>query len=163
MYAYNRGSAAYDISRFDTDENAVRKPRENSASNIKVHKTSVAKTGNWFKTVVFVAFAAMLAFAVVGSKAAISEVCAQISDQNQRLEEAQSENIRLQSKLDGMVTLSRVEDVAVNQLGLQKTTKNQVHYISVYDRTMVQVAEKDENVFETLMDWIDGTTEYLGF
>lgn len=163
MYVYNRSNLAYDLSQFDTEEQPQRRPREKSKPDIKLHKVSVAKTGNWFKTIVFVLCATVLAFAVIGSKAAISEVSTRISEQNSLLAEAKSEQSRLQSKLDGMVTLDSVEDIAVNQLGLQKTTKNQIHYISVFDRTMVQVSDKEPNVFETLKDWIDGTTEYLGF
>ena len=164
MYSYSRGNLAYDISRFETDESAVRRPKAKEAKpEIKLHKVSASKTGNWFKTLVFIACAVALAFAVIGSKAAISEVSTRISEENAKLEEAKSEQSRLQSKLDEMVTLDSVEDVAVNQLGLQKTSKNQIHYISVFDRTMVQVSNEQPNVFETLKDWIDGTTEYLGF
>ena len=162
MYAYNRSDVAYDLSRFDTDERAVKR-EEQRKTNIKLHKVSVAKTGNWFKTVFFVAFAALLAFAVVSGKATISEISTEISEQSALLEEAKSENAMLQARLDNMVTLSKVDEIAVSELGLQKTSKNQVHYISVYDRTMVQAAEKDGNVFAALKSWLDGTMEYLGF
>ena len=162
MYAYNRSDVAYDLSRFDTDERAVKR-EEQRKTNIKLHKVSVAKTGNWFKTVFFVAFAALLAFAIVSGKATISEISTEISEQTTRLEEAKSENALLQARLDNMVTLSKVDEIAVSELGLQKTSKNQVHYISVYDRTMVQAAEKDGNVFAALKSWLDGAMEYLGF
>ena len=162
MYAYNRSDVAYDLSRFDTDERAVKR-EEQRKTNIKLHKVSVAKTGNWFKTVFFVAFAALLAFAIVSGKATISEISTEISEQSTRLEEAKSENALLQARLDNMVTLSKVDEIAVSELGLQKTSKNQVHYISVYDRTMVQAAEKDGNVFAALKSWLDGAMEYLGF
>lgn len=163
MYAYNKTSEAYDLNRYDSGEparKAVEKPAE---PVIKMHKISVAKTGNWFKTVFFVAFAALLAFAIINSKAVISEISTEISEQSSLLEEAKSENANLQSKLDKMVTLSKVEEMAVGELGLQKTAKNQVHYISIYDRTMVQAAENESNVFASLKKWFDGAMEYLGF
>ncbi|MCH5199543.1 MAG: hypothetical protein J1F60_01195 [Oscillospiraceae bacterium] len=169
MYAYNRSDVAYDLSRFDTGEPA-RRPEEKPAEAvkpaepaIKMHKVSIAKTGNWFKTVFFVAFAALLAFAIINSKAVISEISTEISTQNALLEEAKSENANLQSRLDNMVTLSKVEEIAVGELGLQKTAKNQVHYISIYDRTMVQAAQSETNVFVSLKNWLDGAMEYLGF
>lgn len=166
MYAYNRTSNAYDLSYFDTDENAVRKTeqrREQQKSHIKLHKTSVAKSGNWFKTMVLIAFAAILAFSVINCKAQISEVATEISSKTAELEKAQEENVRLQTVLDNMVTLNKVDEIASGEMGLQKTTKNQVHYIPVYDRTMVQAAEKDNNLFVTLRDWAEGILEYLGF
>lgn len=163
MYAYNRSNVAYDLSQFDTDGQVRRQPKQQSRNHLKIHKTSVAKSGNWFKTIVLVAFAAMIAFMFVNSKAALSEVSTEISDKSSQLQEAKRENARLQAQLDNMVTLSKVEEMAVSELGLQKTTKSQVHYISVHDRTMVQVAQQDENVFASLKNWLDSVSEYLGF
>ena len=163
MYAYNKTSEAYDLSRFDSGKPARRVQEKPAQPSIKMHKVSVAKTGNWFKTVVFVAFAALLAFAVINSKAVLSEISTEISEQSSLLEEARSENAILQAKLDNMVTLNKVEEIAVGELGLQKTAKNQVHYISIYDRTMVQAAESETNVFVSLKNWLDGAKEYLGF
>ena len=163
MYAYNRSSAAYDLSQFDTDERLRQRVQQRAKTGIKLQKVSVSKTGNWLKTVLFIAFAAFLAFAIINSKATLSEISTQIGVQSDRLDEAKSENVLLQARLDNMVTLSKVDEIASGELGLQKTTKNQVHYISVYDRTMVQAAESDGNVFNALKNWLDDTKEYLGF
>lgn len=166
MYAYNKyngNNVAYDLSHFDVDEQAARKPKPKRTPEIKIHATSVAKSGNWFGTIVLVAFAAVLAFFFVNSKAELSEVSTAISETTSKLQEAKSENVRLQAQLDNMVTLSKVEEVAVSELGLQKTTKNQVRYIYVQDRSMVQVAEREENVFASLKNWLDGVSDYLGF
>ena len=159
MYAYNRSNVAYDLSQFDVEE----KPRPKHRPHIKMHATSVAKSGNWFATIVTVAFAAVLAFLFVNSKAELSEVSTSIAEISSQLQDAKSENNRLQAKLDNMVTLSKVEEVAVSELGLQKTTKNQVRYIYVQDRSMVQVAQREENVFASLKNWLDGVSDYLGF
>lgn len=163
MYAYNKTNVAYDFSQFETSERAEQRAKQKSGNHIKMHKVSVAKSGNWFKTVVFVAFAAVLAFAFVNGKAILSELSIDISKGTSALEEAKSENARLQAELDNMVTLSKVDEIATTSLGLQKTVKSQVRYISVYDRSMVQAAESDGNVFSALKNWFDSTTEYLGF
>lgn len=159
MYTYNRSDVAYDLNRFDTDDNQ----QKSEKPAIKMHKISVAKTGNWLRTVFFVAFAALFAFAIVNSKAILSEISTEIGEKSALLEEAKSENVSLQAKLDNMVTLSKVDEIAVGELGLQKTTKNQVQYISIYDRTMVQAAESDGNVFTALKNWWDDALEYFGF
>ena len=160
MYAYNKSNVAYDLSRFDVEE---REKKTKTAPHIKMHATSVAKSGNWFVTIVLVTFAAVVAFFFISSKAALSEVTTQISSKTTELQEAKSENVRLQAQLDNMVNLSKVEEMAISELGLRKTTKNQVRYIYVQDRTMVQVAEKEENVFASLKNWLDGVSDYLGF
>ena len=160
MYAYDKSNAAYDLSRFDVEEQA-KKPKK--APRIKIHTTSVSKSGNWLGTIVLISFVAVIAFFFIDSKATISELSTQISSKTTELQEAKSENVRLQARLDNMVTLNKVEETAVSELGLQKTTKNQIRYIYVQDRTMVQVAEKEENVFVSLKNWLDGVSEYLGF
>ena len=156
MYTYNKTSAAYDLSQFDTDERAQKRVQKRAKAGIKMHKVSVAKTGSSLRTIFTIAFAALLAFAIINSKATISEISTQISAMTEKLDEAKSENASLQAKLDNMVTLSKVDEIAVNELGLQKTSKNQVHYISIYDRTMVQAAENNGNVFTALKNWLDG-------
>ena len=161
MYAYN-SNAAYDFSQYEVDENAARKPKPKAENHIKLHKTSASKSGNWLKTVAVVALAAVAAFTFVNGKALLSELSIDISNSTDILEEAKNENARLQSELDGLVSLSRVDEVATTALGLQKTAKSQVRYINVYDRTMVQAAEKDENIFVSFKKWLDNTAEYLG-
>lgn len=162
MYAYHN-STAYDFSQFDVDESAVRKPKSKSEDHIKLHKTSAAKSGNWFKTVAGVAIAALIAFIFINGKAVISELSIDISESTAMLDEAKNENARLQAQLDGLVSLSKVDEVATTSLGLQKTAKSQVRYITVYDRTMVQAAGNDENIFVSFKNWLDNTMEYLGF
>ena len=54
MYAYNKSNVAYDLSRFDVEE---REKKTKNAPHIKMHATSVAKSGNWFVTIVLVTFA----------------------------------------------------------------------------------------------------------
>lgn len=165
MYAYNRSSEAYDFSTFDTAVRKEQKPQPKVAEekHIELHKTSVAKSGAWFKTAVFIAVAAVVALMFVTAKATLSELSAEINSTGILLEEAQRENVRLQTELDNMVTLSKVDELATSSLGLQKTTKLQVKYITVHDRTMVQCAEADNNPFAQLKNWLDDTAEYLGF
>lgn len=165
MYAYNKTSSAYNLDYFDTDENAVRKSqqRKEQSAHLKMHKTSVSKSGNWFKIIVSVACVTVLAFALINCKAQISEISTQVSSKSTELEKAREENVRLQAQLDNMVTLGKVDEIATGTLGLQKTSKNQVYYIPVYDRSMVQAAQKETNVFVSLKNWFDGVLEYLGF
>ena len=160
MYQDN---AAYNYSRFDIDENAVRKAEKRRENHIKLHKVSAAKSGNWFKTIVLVACAAMLAFAVINSKAVLSEMSAQISEINKELELAELENVRLQANLDTLVTLNKVEESAVNELGLHKTQQSQVRYIASSDESLSEVAPEENNVFVSISHWFDEVLEYLGF
>lgn len=164
MYKMNANTnVAYDLSMFDTDERAEVRAKQRAEINIKLHKVSVAKSGNWFKTIVGVACATVLAISVLNCKATISELSAQISDKTSELELAQRENVRLQTSLDNLVTLSKVEESANGELGLQKTAKTQVRYIPISGETMVEVSEENDNVFVSINSWFNDVLEYLGF
>ena len=164
MYAYNKTSSAYDFSTFDTAVKKEKKPLQpRSEDNIKIHKTSAARSGAWFKTVIFTAVAVVVALLFVTAKATISELSADIGTSSAQLAEAKKENTRLQTELGNLVTLSKVDEIAVNSLGLQKTAKTQVKYITVYDKTIVQSAGRETNVFKQLKNWADSAAEYLGF
>ncbi|MDE6580566.1 MAG: cell division protein FtsL [Ruminiclostridium sp.] len=169
MYSYNRTSSAYDFSQFDTALDTVPqkakkpKPVPRSEDSIKVHKTAVARSGAWVKTAIFMVVVVAVALFYVSTKAKISELSSEISTSSSALDEAQRENIRLQTELGNMVTLSKVDELATSSLGLQKTAKSQVKYITVHDKTMVQSAGKETNIFAQLKEWADDTAEFLGF
>lgn len=163
MYAYNRTSSAYDYSTFDTPVKKEKPVKARSEDSIKVHKTSVARSGAKLKTILFTSVAVILALLFVMAKASLSELSSQISTSSSLREEARRENIRLQTELDNMVTLSKVDEIATSSLGLQKTVKSQVKYITVHDKTMVQSAGRETNVFAQLKNWADNVSDYLGF
>ena len=167
MYSYNRTSSAYDYSQFDTALETVprksKKPVPRSEDSIKVHKTAVARSGAWVKTTVFVAVVVVVALFYVSTKATISELSSEISTTSSALKEAERENVRLQTELGNMVTLSKEDELETSILGLQKTAKSQVKYITVHDNTMVQSAGKETNIFAQLKAWADDTAEFLGF
>lgn len=163
MYIPQRSNVAYDLSQFDVDELQERRAKQRAERNIQMKKTSVAKSGNAFKTLFVIACAAIVAFSILFSKVALSEYATQISAESSALELAQRENIRLQANLDNMVTLSKVEEYAVNELGLQKTQKSQITYISMNTESMTEVADDSGNVFVSIKDWFYSILEYLGF
>lgn len=159
------GNEAYDLSLFDTDERTEERARKRAEEKVqlKLHRTSVSKSGNWFKTSVAIACGAFLAFSFISCKATLSELSSEISSAESAYSEAVSENSRLQTKLDNMMTLSKVEETAVGELGLQKTSKTQVKYINGSSDSLSEVAQEDSNVFLSINGWFNDVLEYLGF
>lgn len=163
MYVPNNTNVAYDLSAFDVDELSEKRAKEREKRNIQVKKTSVAKSGNALKTLFVIACAAVIAFSVLFSKVQLSEYATQISSESSALELAERENVRLRSNLDNMVTPSKVEEYAEGTLGLQKTQKSQIKYISMNTESMTEVADEGSNVFLSIKEWFDSVLEYLGF
>ena len=55
----------------------------------------------------------------------------EVSSIETEIEKSQSENTRLTSELDAMVSLSQIDDYAVNKLGMVKMKSSQINYIDV--------------------------------
>jgi len=158
MLVPNKTSTAYDFELFDTQH------REEKVE-IKI-KTGVAPAAkSWgILTILFIAVCAVsLPMYILSSKVEISELSEKISDDLILLEKAQSENLRLQSELDNLVTLAKVEEYAKNELGMQKITASQGKHISIGAGETTEIAEDDDNAVMALSKWFSGILEYLGF
>ena len=68
---------------------------------------------------------------VIGSLAVKNELTKEIAAKQTQIANAQSENISLQSELDSLVSVSMIDDYAVNKLGMKKVKSNQIQYVDV--------------------------------
>ncbi len=167
---YNDNSnLAYDLSLFETDEDLERKKRERQKqreeqAKIKISdKKSIGRNGSVLAAIVVVAFAAAIAFVLLTSKEQISDYTSKISETKNEIELAERENVRLNSELDSMYTLDNVENIASQELGLQKTQSSQITFITLNTEDMTEVAESDPNIFVSIQNWFNGILDYLGF
>ncbi len=167
---YNDNSnLAYDLSLFDTDEElerrrARREKEKQEKAKIKItEKKSVGRNGSVIAVFAAVAFVVLVAFAWLYSKVQISDLTAEISDQKTELEQMERENVRLHSLLDSKFTLDNVEQIASQELGLQKTQSSQITYITLNTEEMTEVAETNTNIFVSIKNWFNSILEFLGF
>ena len=167
---YNDNSnLAYDLSLFETDEDLERKKRERQKqreeqAKIKISdKKSIGRNGSVLAAITIVAFAAAIAFVLLTSKEQISDYTSKISETKNEIELAERENVRLNSELDSMYTLDNVENIASQELGLQKTQSSQITFITLNTEDMTEVAESDPNIFVSIQNWFNGILDYLGF
>lgn len=164
---YNDNSnLAYDLSLFDVDEELERKKakkREEKAAIKMTDKKAVSRNGNVFAALVAVSCAAIVAFSILYSKVQLSDYTSMISETKTQLEQAERENLRLNAELDSMVTLDNVEQIASEELGLQKTENSQISFVSLNTEEMTEVAEEDSNIFISIRNWFNEILEYLGF
>ncbi len=142
-YSYS-GDASYALKAFDVSRSSaapVYKPERKR--NLKVRENGGNKSRSELvaeqraatvKIAVIVATAlvaiAML-FAVIGSMAAKNELNHEITNLENRLSVAQSENTRINSELNAMVSMSMIDQYAVEELGMVKIQSNQIKYIDV--------------------------------
>lgn len=110
-------------------------------------------------------FAALLAFLifflVIYGRVETNQLYRLISQQNELLEIAQSENVRMKSELEGKMTLKNVEEYAENVLGLQKLDNSQIKYVETQTDDIVEIPEEDKNLFTEIVDKFEGFMEYI--
>lgn len=165
MLTPGNSNLAYDFSLFDTEEFEKRSiEKKKTKKNVSVIKNSIAKRGNMFKIIILAVCIAAVPIYYLASRVTLSELSVLIGTETELLEKAQAENLRLQTELDNMVTLSKVEEYAKNELQLQKITSSQEKHIELNTESITEIADYDTgNPFLIIRGWFNGIMEYLGF
>lgn len=111
--------------RFTVHENTVVK----SKSQLKSEQKSA------FRQMIQIMAVAVISLAVVGivigSFAMKNELTKELASVERDISNAQSDCVSLQSQLDALVSMSMIEQYAVEELGMTKVKSNQVLYIDV--------------------------------
>lgn len=82
--------------------------------------------------------------ATVYSFALKNELTRDIASTQIDIANAQSENISLQSRLDAMVSISMIDEYAVNKLGMTKMKSNQIQYMDVSEYKTARTAQQEK-------------------
>ncbi|MBO6302385.1 MAG: hypothetical protein J6N15_08120 [Ruminiclostridium sp.] len=160
---------AYDLSIFETDEDFEKKKaerqkkREEKAKIGITQKKSIGRNGSIMAALALVSFVALIAFGLLWSKVQISDYTSMISETKNDIELAERENVRLKAELDSMYTIDNVENIASQELGLQKTQSSQITYITLNTEEMTEVAQEESNIFVSIQNWFNSVLDYLGF
>lgn len=73
----------------------------------------------------------LMMFGAISSMAHKNELTHEIASYERQLAVAQSENTRITSELDALVSMSSIDKYAVEELGMTKMQPNQIRYINV--------------------------------
>ena len=160
MLIPNRTSAAYDFALFETHE---KEDKPKNEIKIKTTSNSIARKGSILKVLLAAVCAVALPIYFLSSRVQLSELSVKISDEIILLEKAQSENLRLQSELDNLVTLAKVEEYAKNELEMQKITTSQGKHISLDTGKTTEIAENDDSMVTSVSQWFKNVLDFLGF
>lgn len=148
---------AYDFSRYDETE-------ENNHRKIK-HKTNPAskKTLSGIKTLAIAAVAFALFCSMIYGRVELSSLYTKQSELQAQLTQLQNENISLESELAQKTGLTKVEEYAENELGLQKLDKSQIEYVEIEKSKVAEVVAPEEtNIFVKIKRWFSEVLEYMG-
>ena len=93
----------------------------------------------------------------------LSSLYAQQAEMQEELTQLNNENISLESELASKTGLTKVEEYAEKELGLQKLDKSQIEYVEVEKDTVAEVIDSDNaNIFVKISRWFSDVLEYIG-
>lgn len=151
-------SEAYDFSRFeekpkqtpasDTQkkDQILEMPTEQLQKNTKLRKRLRAMR----VAITCMGLAVMFgisSFFVFG-QVQLTELTEDITTATRELEESQSVQTQLQMNLDSQTSLSKIESVAVGDLGMKRVTQNQMNYIGISE------GDKGQIITEINTNWL---------
>lgn len=157
-YSYS-ADPAYLINQFDMQRGSQApklRPGAQPQRGLKVRENKEVKSRHELKTEQKKAFMQMLKIGIVAvislamiglvinSLAVKNELTKQIAAKQTKISNAQSEYISLQSELDSLVSMSMIDEYAVEQLGMTKVKSNQIQYIDVSEYKAQREAELSE-------------------
>ncbi len=159
MTEYNR-SEAYDLSLFGSQafstaipvidlpepepqkkEKPSAKPKASAVANTRAETMAETKQALKIFAVILVMFS--LFVGVLSARLNVYELKALANEKEILLDEAKSENIRLNMALNALMSREKVEDYAVNVLGMQKIERYQIYYFDDRDGDKVVVSGGD--------------------
>ena len=117
------------------------KPKVSSVANTRAETMAETKQALKIFAVILVMFS--LFVGVLSARLNVYELKALANEKEILLDEAKSENIRLNMALNALMSREKVEDYAVNVLGMQKIERYQIYYFDDRDGDKVVVSGGD--------------------
>ncbi len=154
----SRNNLAYDISVYEPVRKKQTQPQIKYKKNThEVKSFSAAKS-------IFTALAAMIILCcMLYGKVETTKLYNEAAVLYDELNILNSENDRIKAEIESKTALNKVDEIAVEKLGLKKLDKTQIQYIDVRNEDVTKVVEKESNnVFLKIKDWFIGLKEYIG-
>ncbi len=119
------------------------------------------KRGAAMKVFIAGVLALLLFSVVINSYVQLNEVYSEISTANTELNELRSENVRMQTELEGKASISNIKEYAEDYLGLQQLDRSQIQYIQIQTEDEVVIDEEEQNIFVKIKHKFEDLVAYL--
>lgn len=139
------------------------KRKKNSTLKTSTQKKQTAKAKNYdvkAKSIVYLGIVFAVLFAMGFQNSKINEQFSELKASEKQLATLQKENEQLEVNIENSLNLNNLEQVAKEQLGMQKATTKQTKYVSLPKRDYVELASEqivkdtDQNWFQRIINWI---------
>lgn len=140
-----------------TEEKELKPP----SSGVFVFRIDPSKRGAALKVFIAGVLALILFSVVINSYVQLNEVYSDISTANSDLNILRSENVRMQTELEGKASISNIKDYAEQRLGLQPLNKSQIQYLQIQTQDSVVIEEGEQNIFVKIKHKFEDIVAYL--
>ena len=138
-------------------------PQEEKApsSGIFVFRIAPSKRGAALKVFLAGVLALLMFSVIINSYVQLTEVYTSISEANAELNTLRSENVRMQTELEGKASIRNIKEYAEDHLGLQKLDQSQIQYIEIQTEDTVEIDGEEQNIFVRLKHKFEDIVAYL--
>ena len=136
---------AYDLQRFE---------EQTPKTSPKLTVRTAQRTVHPVKTVMVAVLALLMGFTLLYSQVVITELNSQIVAKQEELNTLQAENVRMQTELEGKMSLTEIEEKAVGEYGMVKPDNSQVSYVKLEQENKLEATKPEENIFEQIVRYI---------
>ena len=140
-----------------TEEKELKPP----SSGVFVFRIDPSKRGAALKVFIAGVLALILFSVVINSYVQLNEVYSDISTANSDLNILRSENVRMQTELEGKASISNIKDYAEQHLGPQPLNKSQIQYLQIQTQDSVVIEEEEQNIFVKIKHKFEDIVAYL--
>jgi hypothetical protein len=144
-----------------TAETPSGKSTSGTERSVFVFRIEPGRRGAAIKVFIAGVLALLLFSVVINSYVQLNEVYSAISDANTELSDLRSENVRMQTELEGKASISNIKEYAEDHLGLQKLDKSQIQYIEIQTEDSVTIDEGEQNIFVKIKHKFEDFVAYL--
>ena len=120
----------------------------------KLTVRTAQRTVHPVKIVMVAALALLMGFTLLYSQVVITELNGQIAAKQEELNTLQAENVRMQTELEGKMSLTEIEEKAVGEYGMVKPDNSQVSYVKLEQENKLEATKPEENIFEQIVRYI---------
>lgn len=139
---------AYDLERFEEQSTS-----ESVRPSITVRRE---KSIHPAKIVAVALLVLAMGFTLLYSQVVVTELNSAINAAEKQLDVLQAESVRMQTELEGKMSLKDIEAKAVGEYGMVKPDGSQVSYVQLEQESRMQASEKNENFFEKIVNYVRG-------
>jgi len=155
----DRQNVAYDLSMY---ESLLEQKPEKQQKPQQQAKTVKLKNKKAFRTALSVLSIAVVVSMIIGiiyTNSQITEITTNISQVQNDITELESEKAYLEFTLESRMSLSEIEDYAVNVLGMVKMDSTQVEYIEIESENKVELS--GDNIGDRIEEVVQPVLSYF--